>query len=149
MFGLREHVGRDHDRGGPGIGNDQNFAGPGQHVYAHLAHELAFGLGDISVAGAGDDIHGSYGFRAQGQGGDGGRAAHRVNFFDADKAGRGQDVRVEAAILIGRRNHGDFRYPGHQGGQGGHKQTGDERGFAALAAGHVKPGPGYRPHRLA
>ena len=56
VLGLAEQVGGDPVGIVLAVGDDQDFARPGDHVDADHAVELALGFGDPGIAGAGDDI---------------------------------------------------------------------------------------------
>ena len=67
MLGLREEI-----HGNPvwiclAVTDHENLRGTGNHVDAHLAKDLALGLGHIGVAWAHDLVHRGNGLRAMGQ----------------------------------------------------------------------------------
>ncbi len=66
MLRLRQQVGGDKGGVRAFIGDNGDFRRPGQHVYADLAVDQAFGRVDIGIAGADNDITFGNGFRAVG-----------------------------------------------------------------------------------
>src|ERR671913_1458658 len=82
MFGLPEEVGGQKVRVGRLVGDDGDFGGPGQEVYAHPPEELALGFGDVGVAGP--DYH-----------------VDRLNLLHAERY-RGQGLHpADAQYLVG------------------------------------------------
>ena len=79
------------------VGHDQHLARPGEAVDAHLAHDLALGLGDVGVARPDDHVAARHHRRAEGHGGDGLGAADRVQVVDAEQRAGGGDARGDAA----------------------------------------------------
>ncbi len=75
MLGLGEHVGGEVAGVAVG-GDDQDLGGAGDEVDANFAGEEFLGGGDVDVAGADDAVGFGDGFGAEGEGGDGLRAAH-------------------------------------------------------------------------
>ena len=138
MLGLREHVRRDPAHIGRRIGQDQHFAGTGDHVDAHCALNQTLGRGHINIARSGDDVRWRQTLRAVGQGRDAPGPAHAVDFVDIQQMGGSQNVRVNAAVLAGRRADGQTRHARHLGRNGVHQQAGNQGRVAALAAWHVQ-----------
>ena len=56
MLGLAEQVDRDDERVGVLVGDDQDLGRAGEQVDADLAEQLPLGLGDVRVAGAGEQV---------------------------------------------------------------------------------------------
>ena len=75
MLGLGQHVGGEVARIAIG-GDDQDFGGAGDEIDADFAGEQFLGGGDVDVAGADDAVGAGHGAGAEGEGGDGLRAAH-------------------------------------------------------------------------
>ena len=75
VLGLRQHVGGEVARVAVGR-DDQDLGGPGDEVDAHLAGQQFLGRGHVDVAGADDAVGARHGAGAEGEGGDGLRAAH-------------------------------------------------------------------------
>ena len=59
VFGLAEEVERDPVRVIVGVGDDEDFGRPGDHVDADAAKDPTLGGGDEGVAGAGDLVDGA------------------------------------------------------------------------------------------
>ena len=68
VLGLAEQVGGHPGGSAAAVGQDQDLAGAGDHVDAHLAVDLALGGGHIDVAGAHDLVHRRHALGAVGQG---------------------------------------------------------------------------------
>ena len=75
MLGLREHVGRDVARIGV-IGDDDYLRGSGDKIDSHFAGEQLLRGGDVNVARTNDTIYFGNGRGAEGERGDGLRAAN-------------------------------------------------------------------------
>ncbi len=97
VLGLGEQVGGDPGRVVLGVGDDHDLGRAGHHVDADLAEHLALGRGHIGVAGADDLDHRLDGLRAEGERGDGLRAADAIDLVDAGKLGGHQHQRVQLA----------------------------------------------------
>ena len=129
------------------VGDDHDFAGPGDHVDVAQAARIAqlLGGGHIDVAGADDLVHLGHGLRAEGQRGDGlrpARAHHRAHA--GELCGR-QNGGGYLAVRAGRGGHDDGLYPGDFGRNGVHQHAGR---IPRRAAGHIEPGAGQRKHAL-
>ena len=106
------------------IRNDQNLAGTGDGIDAHVAETGLFGQSHEDVAGAGDLIHLGHAFRAEGQGCNGLRAAHLVDFIHARHACRGKGSRVDLSVRTGRGRHDDPFHTRHLCGDHVHQHAG-------------------------
>ncbi len=135
MLGLAEQIGGDPFGIIVGIGDDQNFAGAGNHVDPDHAVELALGLGDPGVTRPGDDIDLGDPLGAIGERGDRLRPADAPDFVDSGNMRGGEHQRI--ALAFGGR--GDDRQPpdpGHLGGDRVHQQRGRIGGAPAR---HIEP----------
>ena len=83
VLGLGQQVDGDDERVGVLVGDDQHFGRPGEEVDADLAEQLALGLGDVGVAGAGEHVDRVDGLGADGQGGDRLDTAEQVDLVGA------------------------------------------------------------------
>ena len=79
MLGLRQHVRRDEPRIGRSAGQDDHFAGTGNHVDVHLSEDFALRRGDIGVAGADDLVDAGDRFGAVSKGRNSLGASHQVD----------------------------------------------------------------------
>ena len=101
VLGLAEQVGGDPVGIVLAVGDDEDFARPGDHVDADDAVELALGLGDLGVARADDHVDRLDPLGAVGERGDRLRAADPPDLVDPDEMRGGEDQRVDLAV--GRR----------------------------------------------
>ena len=89
----------------PAVRDHHDLAWSCHHVDADDAVQLALGLGDPGVAGAGDDVHGRDAVGAIGERGNGLRAADAPQFVHARDVRGGEDERVDLAIGGGGDHH--------------------------------------------
>jgi hypothetical protein len=94
---VRGHPARVH----AAVADHQYFRGPGDHVDADAAENLALGLGHVAVTGADDLVDARQAGRAVGQGGHGLRTAHAVQGVDPGQGRRGEYQRVALAAGVG------------------------------------------------
>ena len=92
VLGLGEHVGGEVARIAVGD-DDQDFGGAGDEIDADFAGEQLLGGGDVDVAGADDAVGARDGAGAEGEGGDGLRAAHLEDVADAEQGGGADRLR--------------------------------------------------------
>ena len=71
VFGLGEHICCNKGWFCRGIGDDQHFAWPGEHINTHSSHHLPFGFCHILISRSGNNINWQNRFRAKGKGGNG------------------------------------------------------------------------------
>ena len=109
------------------VGDKQRLGGTGELVYVHDPVDLALGRHGVGAAGPDDLVHPPYGCGAEGHGRHPLGAAHGVDLAQAEQVGRGQDVRMGAAVGPGGRGHADLLHPGHLGRDRGHQQGGEQR----------------------
>ena len=116
VLGLGKQVHCNPVRVGAAVADDQDFGGPGDHVYAHPAEHLALGSGYVDIARPGDLVHRRYGGGAVGQRGDGLGATdgeHPVHAGDP----RGRQHQLAQLAARGGDHHDYFahtRDPGRQ-----------------------------------
>ena len=103
VLGLGQQVDGDAARVVVGVGDDHDLRRAGDVVDADAAEHLAFGLGDIGVAGADDAIDRRDAGGAVGQRRDRLGAADAVDLGHAGAARRGQHQRVEHAVRASAR----------------------------------------------
>ena len=132
VFGLCEHVGGDLARVAVG-GDDQDFGGAGDEIDANFAGEDFLGRGDVDVAGADDAVRARDGRGAEGEGGDGLRAAHLEELARRRAGPRCRGLRGRAGT-----GHADVGNAGDLRGDDGHHQRGGQR----IAAGGDVGGDG-------
>ena len=118
------------------VGNDQNLAGPRDHVNGHPAEDLLLGLRHEGVARAYDFVHPGNAFRAIGQGGNGLSPAHLENPIHPGDGGRRQNGRVHLPVPAGGRNHHQLGTAGNFRGDGVHEHRGR---VGRRAAGNIDP----------
>ena len=133
MLGLAEEVHRHPVGWRTAVGNDQDFARPGDHVDADLPEDAAFGAGDIGVAGAGDLVDTRDRGGAVGQCRHGLRAADGEDAVHAGHMGRCQHQKVLLAIRR-RHDHHDLAHTRHLRRNGVHQHT---RRIRRLATRHI------------
>ena len=90
VFGLGEHIGGQVFGIGGLIGDNENFAGAGDHVDAHRTSHDLLGQSNINIARSGDNVHLGNRLRAVCQSGDGPGASNLVNFFNTNRFSRRQ-----------------------------------------------------------
>ena len=111
VLGLRHEVDGDERGHGGLVGEDENLAGAGEHVDAHVAHDELLGRGHVGVAGADDLVDARDGVGAVRERGDRLRAADLVDLVDAGLGGCRERVRVHGAVGRGRHDHRDLVDP--------------------------------------
>ena len=99
MLRLAHQVGGDVDRIGRFIRQDEDFAGPGDHIDVNGAVEELFGGGDVDVPGADDLVHLRDRLGAVGQRRDRLGAAHQEDPVDPADSGGNEDIGVGAAVF--------------------------------------------------
>ena len=102
MLCLAEQVRRDPGRVRRAVGDDEDLAGPGDHVDIDKAEDLPLGFRDKGIAGADNLIDLRDCLRAIGQGGDGLGAAGLEDPVHPGNLRRRQDDRRDAATAGGR-----------------------------------------------
>ena len=68
MLRLAEQISGDERRIGTVVGNDQDLSRSRRQIDADKAEQLALGLGDVGIAGAGDHVDGVHADAAVGHG---------------------------------------------------------------------------------
>ena len=105
VLGLAHQIGSDPLGIVEAVGDDEDLGRSGDHVDPDHAEQLALGLSDPGVAGAGDDIDRRDPFRAVGQRGDRLGPADPPQFVDPGEVRGGEDERIRVAIRSGRDHH--------------------------------------------
>jgi len=136
VLGLAEQVDRNHEWIGLVVGDHQDLRRAGEQVNTHLTEQLPFGLGDIGVPRAGDEVDPADALRAQGQRDDGLDPAEHVDLVCAGHRHRGDG---------GRRDHaadgrGACRDPLDAGDLRGHDRHVGRGGQRVTATRDVGPG---------
>ena len=135
MLRLRKEIGGDPVGIGGGVGEDQHFGRPGDHVDADLSEHPALGRRHPSVARSDDLDDGRDRLRAISQRRHRLRAADAVNLVNP-RALRGREhQRLDMAA--GRRNDHDDTF--HAGDLRGNDIHENRRRIGGGAAGHIKP----------
>ena len=111
VLGLAEQVGGHPGGSAAAVSQDQDLAGAGDHVDAHLAVDLALGGGHIDVAGAHDLVHRRHALGAIGQGRHRLRPAGLEDAGDAGHRRRRQDGGGHPAVPAGGGDHDDLGHP--------------------------------------
>ena len=146
---LRKHIRSEPCGVGGRIGQHEHFARPGDHINAHNALHHALGSGDKNIARPGNNIHRLNGLRAVGHGRNGPCPANAVNFINIKKMRCGKNMRINRAVLAGRRKYRQARHAGHLGGYGAHEQAGNKGRIATLTAGNIQAASVNRCNLLA
>ena len=139
VLGLREEVGRDPVRVGSGVGEDEDFARPGQQVDAHLAEHLALGFDHVGVPRAENFGRRRDGRRAEGERRDRLRAAGLVHLGRPRELERAEQGGGDAARRIRRRGDDDLGHARRRRQRTRHDRRGNQRRGAAR---HVDAHPG-------
>ena len=99
VLGLAEQVDGDDERVGVLVGDDQDLGRTGEQVDADLAEQLPLGLGDVGVAGTGEQVDPADRLGAEGQRRDRLHAAEQVDLVGAGEVhrrdGRGRDLAAD------------------------------------------------------
>ena len=137
VFGLAEQIHRHPISGRTAVRQHQDFAGPGNHVDAHFAKDLALGLGHVVAPRPGDFVHSGNRLRPPGQGRNRLSAADGKDPIHAGQTGRRQH---QGIALAARRRHGhdDLPNASHAGRDGIHQHR---RRVGRLATGHIDADP--------
>ena len=110
MLGLDDEVDGDERGRRSGTGHDDDLGGAGEgRRHAYNPADLAFRLGDVGIAGAGDDVDPGDGGGPVGHGPDRLGAADPVDLADAGDGGRRQRGVVDLAVA--RRRHAERDAP--------------------------------------
>ena len=131
VFGLGQQVRGDVSGVGGFVGQNDDFAGAGDHVDIDGSEDQLFRDLDGGVAGAHEFVHPGDGGGAVGQGGNGLGAENPVDFIDADDMGGSQHGRMDGAVRPCRRGHAESRHARDAGGNGGHQKRREKRGARA------------------
>ncbi len=134
MLGLGHEVSRHHDRVGGRVCQDADLGGPGDHVDAHVAGDVALGCRHVGVAGAHDLVDAGDGLGAIGHGANRLRAAHGIDLVDARHRGCCQRICRERAVVLWRRHHDHAAHARNLCRDGVHEHR---RGVLRATARHV------------
>ena len=108
VLSLAEQVRRDPGRVRRAVGDDEDLAGPGDHVDIDKAEDLPLGFRDKGIAGANDLIDLRDRLRAISQGSDGLGAAGLEDPIHPGDLRRRQNDRRDTAAAGGGRDHDDL-----------------------------------------
>jgi hypothetical protein len=140
VLGLADEVGGDHHRIGVLVGDHEDLRGTGEQIDAHVAEELALGLGDVRVAGTDEQVDAPDRLGAERERRESLHAPEHVDLVGAGQVHRRDGGRRRGA-LVGRRARGQ---PPHAGGlrrHDAHVRRGDHR---VAASGYVGADRGDR-----
>ena len=135
MLSLAEQVRRDPGRVRRAVGDDEDLAGPGDHVDIDKAEDLPLGFRDKGIAGANDLIDLRDRLRAISQGSDGLGAAGLEDPIHPGDLRRRQNDRRDTAAAGGGRDHDDLAAACQFSRDGIHQ---DRRGIGRCAAGDIQ-----------
>lgn len=138
MLSLGEKVHCDPIRVGAGVGDDQNFGWPGDHIDPDHTEDATLGRRHIGIARAHNLVHGGNGRGTVGERSNRLRAADGVGARDTRQVRSGKHQRISPTA--GRwHEHNNVRHTGNRRRQRTHEHRGRIR---CLAPGHVQPDSG-------
>ena len=107
------------------VGDDDDFAGSGDHVDVNGSEDAFFCELNVGVAGSDEFVNAGYGVGAIGECGDGLCAKYFVDFAYSKVMGGGEDGGVYGTVCLRRRGDAEVRDACDLRGDGGHEQGGE------------------------